>query len=214
VSDTEQTHGRIYLLRHGETEWSATGRHTSYTDIPLTARGRELATAAGRVLAGVRGPDAPPFALELTSPRRRAGDTAALAELSPDVDDSLVEWNYGDYEGLTTPQIRETVPGWTVWTHPSLNGETATEVAARADTVLGRCRAVLDRGDVVLIGHGHFSRVLTARWLGLAAGAGVGFKLDAGGLTVLGDERGEPRLDHTNLVELSEAYELSGARLS
>jgi probable phosphoglycerate mutase len=214
VSDTEQTHGRIYLLRHGETEWSATGRHTSYTDIPLTARGRELATAAGRVLAGVRGPDAPPFALELTSPRRRAGDTAALAKLSPEVDDSLVEWNYGDYEGLTTPQIRETVPGWTVWTHPSLNGETATEVAARADTVLSRCRAVLDRGDVVLIGHGHFSRVLTARWLGLAAGAGVGFKLDAGGLTVLGDERGEPRLDHTNLVELSEAYELSGARLS
>jgi len=143
VSDTEQTQGRIYLLRHGETEWSATGRHTSFTDIPLTARGRELATASGRVLTGVRGPDAPPFALELTSPRRRAGDTAALAKLSPEVDGSLVEWNYGDYEGLTTPEIRQTVPGWTVWTHPSPNGESAAEVAARADAVLERCRPVL-----------------------------------------------------------------------
>jgi len=202
----DQTHGRIYLLRHGETEWSATGKHTSYTDIPLTARGRELATAAGRVLAGVRGPDAPPFALELTSPRRRAFDTAELAKLSPTVDDSLVEWNYGEYEGLTTPEIRETVPGWTVWTHPSPGGETWDEVAARADGVISRCQAVLGDGDVVLIGHGHFSRVLTARYLGLSPSAGVGFKLDAGGLTVLGDERGEPRLDHVNLVELNEAW--------
>jgi len=206
VSDTEQTQGRIYLLRHGETEWSATGRHTSFTDIPLTARGRELATASGRVLTGVRGPDAPPFALELTSPRRRAGDTAALAKLSPEVDGSLVEWNYGDYEGLTTPEIRQTVPGWTVWTHPSPNGESAAEVAARADAVLERCRPVLAEGDVVLVGHGHFSRVLTARWLSLPASAGVGFKLDAGGLTVLGDERGAPRLDHVNLVELGDAW--------
>jgi broad specificity phosphatase PhoE len=206
VPHADHTQGRIYLLRHGETEWSATGRHTSYTDIPLTDRGRELATASGRVLAAVRGPDAPPFALQLTSPRRRARDTAQLAKLTPEVDESLVEWNYGDYEGLTTPQIRETVPGWTVWSHLSPNGETAEEVTARADRVLGRCREVLADGDVVLVGHGHFSRVLTARWLGLSASAGVGFKLDAGGLTVLGDERGEPRLDHFNLVELSEAW--------
>jgi broad specificity phosphatase PhoE len=206
VPHADHTQGRIYLLRHGETEWSATGRHTSYTDIPLTDRGRELATASGRVLAAVRGPDAPPFALQLTSPRRRARDTAQLAKLTPEVDESLVEWNYGDYEGLTTPQIRETVPGWTVWSHLSPNGETAEEVTARADRVLGRCREVLADGDVVLVGHGHFSRVLTARWLGLSASAGVGFKLDAGGLTVLGDERGEPRLDHVNLVELSEAW--------
>lgn len=203
---TDHTQGRIYLLRHGETEWSATGRHTSYTDVPLTDRGRELATASGRVLAAIRGPDAPPFALQLTSPRRRATATAQLAELTPSVDESLVEWNYGDYEGLTTPQIRETVPGWTVWSHPSPNGETAEEVTSRADRVLGRCREVLPDGDVVLVGHGHFSRVLTARWLGLSASGGVGFKLDAGGLTVLGDERGEPRLDHVNLVELNEAW--------
>jgi probable phosphoglycerate mutase len=202
VSDTEQTHGRVYLLRHGETEWSATGRHTSYTDVPLTPRGRELAIAAGRVLVAVRGPDAPPFALQLTSPRRRAADTAKLAELSPEVDESLVEWNYGEYEGLTTPQIRESVPDWTVWLRPCPGGDSAEQVASRADGVLERCRAVLGDGDVVLVGHGHFSRVLTARWLGLPPTSGVGFKLDAGGLTVLGDERGAPRVDHSNLVEL------------
>jgi broad specificity phosphatase PhoE len=206
VPHADHTQGRIYLLRHGETEWSATGRHTSYTDVPLTDRGRELATASGRVLAAVRGRDAPPFALQLSSPRRRARDTAELAKLTPEVDESLVEWNYGDYEGLTTPQIRQTVPGWTVWSHPLPNGETAEEVTARADRVLGRCREVLADGDVVLVGHGHFSRVVTARWLDLSASAGVGFKLDAGGLTVLGDERGEPRLDHVNLVELNEAW--------
>jgi probable phosphoglycerate mutase len=198
----EHTHGRIYLLRHGETEWSASGQHTSYTDIPMTDRGRNLARAAGRVLTAVRGKDAEPFVLQLTSPRIRARDTAELAGLSPEVDDSLVEWNYGDYEGLTTPQIRETVPGWTVWSHPSPGGESAEEVAARADRVLERCSAALGDGDVVLIGHGHFSRVVTARWLRLGAAEGVGFKLDAGGLTVLSDERGEPRLDHVNLVEL------------
>jgi broad specificity phosphatase PhoE len=201
VSDSEQTQGRIYLLRHGETEWSATGRHTSYTDITLTERGRRLALASGQILASVRGADAAPFALELASPRRRATDTAKLAGLTPTIDEDLVEWNYGTYEGLTTPEIRESVPGWTVWTHPSAGGESAEAVSARADGVLARCREALGAGDVVLIGHGHFSRVLTARWLSLPASAGVGFKLDAGGLTVLGDERGAPRLDHVNLVD-------------
>ncbi|HEY1974612.1 MAG TPA: histidine phosphatase family protein [Pseudonocardia sp.] len=201
MPDSEQTHGRIFLLRHGETEWSATGRHTSHTDIPLTSRGRRLAQTSGHILATVRGTDAEPFALELTSPRRRAIDTATLAGLRPTVDERLVEWDYGDYEGLTTPQIRRTVPGWTVWSHPSAGGESAEQVSERADGVLERCRGSLAEGDVVLIGHGHFSRVLTARWLRLPANAGVGFKLDAGGLTVLGDERGEPRLDHVNLVD-------------
>jgi broad specificity phosphatase PhoE len=202
VSETDAPPGRIFLLRHGETEWSATGRHTSYTDVPLTPAGRELAVAAGRVLAALRGAQAPPFALTLTSPLHRASDTAKLAGLAPDVDESLVEWNYGRYEGLTTPQIRERVPDWTVWTHPCPGGETADEVAGRADAVLRSCRPPLTEGDVALVGHGHFSRVLTARWLGLPAAAGVGFKLDPGGLTVLGDERGAPRLDHVNLVEL------------
>jgi probable phosphoglycerate mutase len=202
MPDSDRPPGRIFLIRHGETEWSATGRHTSRTDVPLTENGRALAGAAGRVLAGLRGSG--PFALELTSPRRRAVDTAALAGLSPAVDERWVEWDYGEYEGLTTPQIRESVPDWTVWTHPIPGGETAEQVAARADEVLAAAGHARGGGDVVLVGHGHFSRVLTARWLGLPARAGVGFALDAGGLTVLGDERGRPRLDHANLVRLAD----------
>jgi probable phosphoglycerate mutase len=194
--------GRIFLLRHGETEWSANGRHTGRTDIPLTDAGRGLAEAAGTLLSAVRGsvPSGQPPAAVACSPMRRAKDTAALAGLEPAIDQRLHEWDYGEYEGLTTPQIRATVPGWTVWTHPCPGGESADQVGARADEVLESYRARLDAGDVVLVGHGHFSRVLTARWLGLPANAGVGFQLDAGGLTVLGDERGVPRLDHVNLV--------------
>ena len=190
--------GRVLLLRHGETEWSANGRHTSVTDIPLTERGRERARATGdlgRVLLGGRPP-----ALVLTSPRARARITAELAGLTVDrVDDRLVEWDYGDYEGLTTPQIRETDPGWTVWTHLSPGGETAEQVAARADGVLTEAAGVLDRGDVVLVGHGHFSRVLIARWVGRPATEGVRFAMDPGAWTALGHERGVPRLDHVNL---------------
>jgi probable phosphoglycerate mutase len=189
---------RIFLLRHGETEWSATGRHTSHTDVPLTDAGRGLALAAGRLLAAVRGSSTP--AVAACSPMRRARDTAALAGLAPTVDKRLHEWDYGEYEGLTTPEIRAGVPGWTVWSHPCPGGESAEQVNMRADQVLETYRGRLGAGDVVLVGHGHFSRVLTARWLALPARAGVGFGLDAGGLTVLGDERGVPRLDHVNLL--------------
>ena len=156
VSNYEQTQGRIYLLRHGETEWSLTGRHTSYTDLLLIEQGRQGSTAAGQLLTDVRGADAPPFVLSLCSPRRRATETADLAGLSPSIDERLVEWNYGEYEGLTTPEIRETVPGWLLWTDSSPGGETADQVTARADDVLASCRAELSKGDVVLIGHGHF----------------------------------------------------------
>lgn len=201
-----ETTSRIFLLRHGETEWSATGKHTSRTDVPLTARGRELAVSAGRVLAEVGGP----LALTLSSPKRRALDTAKLAGLHPKVDERLAEWDYGEYEGLTTPEIRQSIPDWTVWTHVSPGGETADQVAARADAVLAGCQSALNGGDVVLVGHGHFSRVLTARWLGLPAAAGVHFALDAGGLTVLGTERGHPRLDHVNLIEVSSATNHAG----
>jgi probable phosphoglycerate mutase len=194
--------GRIVLLRHGETEWSANGRHTGRTDIPLTDAGRELAVAAGRLLAAIRdsGPPGGVLRTVACSPMHRARATAALAGLDPVTDDRLHEWDYGDYEGLTTPQIREKVPGWTVWSHPCPGGESAAQVGERADDVLCDYRSRLEQGDVVLVGHGHFSRVLTARWLNLPATSGVGFKLDAGGLTVLGDERGLPRLDHVNLV--------------
>ncbi len=195
--------GRIFLLRHGETEWSAQGRHTSRADVPLTEHGRTLAVAAGRLLAAVRGPsgsDATTPAVVRCSPRRRAVDTAALAGLYPSLDERLREWDYGDYEGRTTPQIRRQVSGWTVWSHPCPGGESAEQVGERADEVLADYRPLLADSDMVLVGHGHFSRVLTARWLGLPARTGVGFMLDAGGLIVLGHERGVPRLDHVNLV--------------
>ncbi|MGE0295868.1 acid phosphatase [Pseudonocardia sp.] len=189
--------GRVLLLRHGQTEWSVSGRHTGRTDIPLTPRGRELARAAGSV--GGRLLDGRP-ALVLTSPRRRAAETAELAGLHVDrVDDRLAEWDYGDYEGLTTAQIREHVPGWTVWTDPCPNGETAEQVQARADAVLADARAAAGHGDVVLVGHGHFSRVLTARWIGLPSTGGVRFAMDAPAWTVLGDERGVPQVAHANV---------------
>lgn len=191
--------GRLLLLRHGETEWSATGRHTSRTDVPLTARGRVLARLAGEIGARLRA-DGPP-ALVLTSPRSRATETAALAGLHPDdVDPRLAEWDYGEYEGLTTEEIRKTVPGWTVWTHRCPGGETADQVQNRADAVLTDVRAHLDHGDVVLVGHGHFSRVLIARWIGLPATEGVRFALEAPAWAVLGHERGVPRLDHVNIT--------------
>ncbi len=190
--------GKVYLLRHGQTEWSVSGKHTGTSDIPLTERGRSLAAAAGELIRAVRGDDEP--ALVLSSPRVRARDTAELAGFVPDrVDERLVEWDYGSYEGRTTPEIRETDPGWTVWTHLSPGGETAEQVAARADGVLGEAAAALEHGDVVLVGHGHFSRVLIARWIGLPATEGVRFAMEAPSWAVLGDERGVPRLDHVNL---------------
>jgi probable phosphoglycerate mutase len=193
------TSGRVFLLRHGETEWSRTGKHTGRTDVPLTERGRGLATAAGQLVAGLR--DAAPPALVLTSPRSRARDTAHLAGFHvDDVDERLAEWDYGEYEGRTTAEIRETVPGWTVWTHPCPGGETAEEVGRRADGVLVLAAGALDRGDVVLVGHGHFSRALVARWIGLPATEGVRFAMEAPSVAVLGHERGVPRLDHVNLT--------------
>jgi len=194
--------GRVLLLRHGETEWSANGRHTGRTDIPLTGRGRERARATGRLGAALL--QSRPPALVVSSPRSRARDTAELAGLSVDrVDDRLAEWDYGDYEGLTTPQIREQVPDWTIWTHPVPNGETADQVTARADAVLTDAAKALDDGDVVLVGHGHFSRVLVARWIGLPATEGVRFAMDSASWAVLGHERGVPQLEHVNLAVLT-----------
>ena len=190
--------GRVLLLRHGETEWSRTHRHTGRTDVPLTDHGRDLARAAGPIGARLLDGRAP--ALVLTSPRRRAADTAELAGLTVDrVDDRLAEWDYGEYEGVTTEQIRESAPGWTVWTHPCPGGETAEQVQARADAVLADVCTALGDGDVVLVGHGHFSRVLTARWIGLPATEGVRFAMDAPAWAVLDDERGVPQLAHVNL---------------
>jgi probable phosphoglycerate mutase len=195
--------GLLYLLRHGETEWSRNGQHTSRTDIPLTPNGEKRARDAGSMLAGLR--EDRPLALVISSPRQRAVRTAELAGLTvTEVTEDVAEWDYGKYEGLSTPKIRETVPGWTVWTHESPGGETASEVGARAAAVVSRVRAVLPEGDVVLVGHGHFSRVLVATWLGLPPTSGVHFALDAAAISVLGDERGVPQVKRLNVPPLPE----------
>lgn len=193
---------RLFLLRHGQTEWSVDGRHTGRTDIPLTRAGEGQAREAGATLRTlVGGP-----ALVISSPRKRALRTAELAGLRVDeVTEELGEWDYGDYEGIATPKIRETVPGWTVWTHPIPGGESAADVTVRADKVLERVRREIESGDVILVGHGHFSRVMVARWLGQPATSGVHFGLDAAGIAVLGDERGVPQIEHLNLLAALEA---------
>ncbi|MCM3884468.1 histidine phosphatase family protein [Frankia sp. R82] len=187
--------GRVVLVRHGQTAWSRDGRHTGKTDVPLTEEGERQAAAQATHL------DELTFGLVATSPRRRARHTADLAGLvAPPVAerlvwDDLAEWDYGDYEGITTATIRETVPGWTVWDAPVPGGETVEQVGARADAVLARLRPWLERGDVALVGHGHMLRVLIARWLGLPPRAGARFVLGAGTLSVLGHEHESPVIE-------------------
>jgi probable phosphoglycerate mutase len=177
--------GELWVVRHGETEWSATGPHTSTTDVELTAAGEEAARALGARLAGTS------FDLVLTSPRARARRTATLAGFADaEVDDDLAEWAYGDYEGVTTATIRETVPGWTVWTHPSPGGETAAKVGRRLDRVVAKVRR--HGGRVLVFGHGHASRVLAARWLDQPVAEGRFFRLDTATVSVLGYEHESP----------------------
>ena len=195
---TESPPGRLFLLRHGQTEWSQNGRHTGRTDIPLTDKGEQQARIAGRLLTTLRD-DGAATPVVWSSPRRRARDTAALAGLEPDaVRGDLAEWDYGDYEGRTTPDIRQQDPGWTVWTHPVPHGESADDLAARLDRVLADVERELTEHDVVIVGHGHSGRVLIARYLALAPTAGVGFAFDPASVTVLGHERGVPRIDLLN----------------
>lgn len=180
MSDAE-----VWLVRHGETEWSRDHKHTSTTDLPLTEVGEEVARTLPPRLASVD------FDVVLTSPRHRARRTAELAGFpDADVDRALVEWAYGEYEGITTVEVRETVPGWSVWTHPTPGGETSQEVAARLDAVVDRCRD--NTGRTLVFGHGHALRVLTARWLGLPPEEGRLFRLDTATVSVLGYERETP----------------------
>jgi broad specificity phosphatase PhoE len=184
--------GELILLRHGETEWSRTRRHTGRTDIPLTPAGEAAAAALAPALARRQ------LRAVFTSPAQRAVRTAELAGLTgakPDPD--LWEWDYGGYEGRTTADIRQQRPGWYLWRdgvipggagHP---GETIQQVAARADAVLDRVRPLLADGDVALVAHSHLLRVLTARWLGLEPSAGRFFQLDTGTLSTLGTEHDE-----------------------
>jgi broad specificity phosphatase PhoE len=186
--------GEVVVLRHGQTEWSRSGQHTSVTDLPLLPEGEEQARGLGRTLAGRS------FAEIWVSPRQRARRTAELAGLSPTaVDEDLVEMDYGGYEGRTTKEISaELGQEWSVWRDPvvpgTTPGETLQQVAARVDRVLDRLRPRLADGDVVLVAHGHVLRVLTARWLRLGPEAGSLFALPAGSFGVLGHEHARPAL--------------------
>jgi broad specificity phosphatase PhoE len=173
----------VVLVRHGETEWSRTGKHTGRTDVELTDRGREQASALGEALRGRR------FALVLTSPLARALETCRIAGagVSAQLRDELMEWDYGEYEGRTTPEIREERPGWTLWRDGVPGGETAAEVGARVDQVIEGLRS-LD-GDAAFFAHGHVLRVLAARWLGLEPEAGRLLALDTATISTLGYER-------------------------
>ncbi|OBJ69254.1 acid phosphatase [Mycobacterium sp. 1274756.6] len=182
---------RLLLLRHGETEWSKTGRHTGRTDLALTDYGRRRAQAVAPVLRGLDLVDP----LVLCSPRQRARTTAELAGLHvTETTELLAEWDYGAYEGRTTEQIRESVPDWLVWTHGCPEGESVEEVGRRADRAI---RIALDRmveHDVVFVGHSHFSRAVIARWLGLPVAAGAGFAMAAASVAVAGFEHGGHQL--------------------
>lgn len=175
---------QVWLVRHGATEWSENGRHTSTTDLPLLEAGEEAARKVGPVLAGRT------FSLVLSSPMSRALRTAELAGLTPEQDADLCEWDYGDYEGRTTPDVRTEVPGWTVWRDGGPNGEIAGEVGARVDRAIQRIRSV--EGDVAVFAHGHLLRVFAARWLGESPEFGRHYALSTAAICVLGYEREEP----------------------
>ncbi|MDQ6915508.1 MAG: histidine phosphatase family protein [Actinomycetota bacterium] len=178
----------VLLVRHGETEWSLSGQHTGVTDIPLTENGRRQAEGLGRRLAGGT------FALVLSSPLGRALETCRLAGLGDAVQvrDDLREWEYGDYEGVTTAEIQRSRPGWYLFSDGCPGGEDASEVGARVDRVIAEVRSV--DGDVALFGHGHCLRVLAARWLELSASDGGRFVLSTATLSVLGWEHDRPAM--------------------
>jgi broad specificity phosphatase PhoE len=190
----------IVLVRHGETEWSRTGKHTGRTDVPLTELGRRAAQAVGAALAGRR------FALVLTSPLARAAETCRLAGLAEAAvrRDELIEWDYGAYEGRKTVDIREERPGWNLWRDGVPEGETAAQVGVRANRVIAELRAA--DGDAAVFGHGHMLRVVAARWLGLEPDAGRLFALDPATISVLGYERETPVIrvwNESRAVELT-----------
>jgi broad specificity phosphatase PhoE len=174
---------RVWLVRHGETEWSKSGQHTGRTDIALTPKGEAQATALGRLVAGRK------FALVLTSPMGRAQSTARLAGIADgaQVTEDLHEWNYGIYEGITTKSVREKQPGWTIWTTPIPEGETVEQVGERARRLIARVESI--DGDVALVAHGHILRILGAVWMGLPPIHGRNLGLHTATLSVLGYER-------------------------
>ena len=182
----------VFVVRHGETAWSHSGQHTGTTDIPLTEKGRRLAERMRQVLA------CNVFGLVLCSPMQRARQTCELAGFGNQavIDPDLVEWDYGEYEGLTTEQIHQVTPGWLIFRDGCPGGETPEQVGARVDRVIARSRAV--GGDIALFAHGHLLRVLVARWIGLPVAGGQHFQLGTGTLSVLGEYRGIPAVSIWN----------------
>ncbi|MCV7193189.1 acid phosphatase [Mycolicibacterium brumae] len=188
---------RLVLLRHGETDWSRTGRHTSRTDLELTEEGRTQALLAADTLAslGLKNP------IVYCSPRRRAQVTAGLAGL--DIDETtelLAEWDYGDYEGLTRHQIRTEAPGWLVWTHGCPGGESPQQVSDRADAAIAMALDKLQIRDVVFVGHGHFSRAVLTRWVELPMAEGARFGFPTASVTVCGFDYGLRQLKTLGLA--------------
>lgn len=175
------------MLRHGETEWSRSGRHTGRTDLELTETGREQAKLTVEALANLKLDD--PWVV--SSPRRRALATAEIAGLRVDETNPLIaEWDYGSYEGLTTAQIREQVPDWLVWTHGCPGGESVADVSVRADAAIALALDKLESRDVVFVGHGHFSRAVLTRWIELPVSDGIRFAMVAASIAVCGFEHG------------------------
>lgn len=191
---------QLVLLRHGQTEWAVAGKHTGLTDVPLTERGEELARATAKRLVGYD------FSLVLASPLQRARRTAELVGLTDvQIDPNLVEWDYGGYEGLTTPEIRERLGyAWNVWQDgvvpgTASPGETIEQVSARARAVIDRVTPALYDGDVALVAHGHLLRILAATWLRSELRFGAQLILDAGSVSVLGYERENPAIKAWNI---------------
>jgi len=184
---------QLWLVRHGQTEWSAAGRHTGRTDLPLDDTGRRQASGLAAALSGLS------VTLVLTSPLERARETCELAGYGDrvDVDEDLQEWDYGDYDGLTTDEIRAARPGWSLWHDGCPGGESAAQVGARADRVIARVRDAA--GDSLAFAHGHLLRVLAARWLGLAPEAGALLALTTATVSLLGWEREQPVVRRWNL---------------
>jgi broad specificity phosphatase PhoE len=189
--DTNQKQ-RVYICRHGETEWSRSGQHTSFTDLPLTQKGVEQVKGLAKRLEDKK------FAKVFCSPLLRARKTCEIAGFMEEavIDDDLFEWRYGDYEGIKTVDIRKTVPGWSVFTHGCPNGESIEDVQQRADRMIEKIREI--DGDVAIFSSGHFSRVFTARWLGFPVLAGRHFILNTGTLSILSYERETPAVKMWN----------------
>ena len=185
----------LWIVRHGETEWSATGKHTSRTDIPLTPRGYERAEKLRDYLKGIK------FDAVFVSPMQRARETCEIAGFGKQavVDEDLKEWDYGIYEGKTTAEIRAEVPAWSVWKDEIVGGETAEHVGERADGVIARALAAApDEGRVAMFAHAHILRILAARWIGLEARGGSLLALGTGSVSVLGWERETQVIAHWN----------------